>query len=57
MLIYAIDDGRAKFTYPDGRSEIVELEAGDTMYLEAVTHAAENVGTKDIRVLNIEFKK
>lgn len=57
MLIYAIEDGKVKFTFPDGRSEVVDLEAGDTIYSEAITHAAENVGTKDIRALNIEFKK
>ena len=57
MLIYAIEDGRVRFTYPDGRSESVELEAGDTIYCEALTHAAENIGSKEIRALNIELKR
>jgi beta-alanine degradation protein BauB len=57
MVIYVIEDGKVKFSYPDGRTEILDMEAGDTMYCEALTHAAENVGTRDIRVLNIEFKK
>jgi beta-alanine degradation protein BauB len=57
MLIYAIQDGRVKFTYPDGRTESVELEAGETMYVPSLTHAAENIGTKTLRALNIEFKR
>ena len=56
MVIYALNDGRARFTLPDGRTEDIELRAGQAVWLEPTTHSPENTGDTELRVLNIEFK-
>lgn len=55
-VIYVVTPGKVKFTAPDGTTEEVELEAGQVIWREAETHAAENVGTTEVHVLNIELK-
>jgi quercetin dioxygenase-like cupin family protein len=56
-VIYAVSEGKVKFTYPDGESEEFEMKAGQMGWSEAVTHTAENVGTAEMHVLNIELKE
>jgi len=53
----AIDGGTLKFNYPDGKTETLELKAGGAGYREAnVTHEAVNMGSKSIRVIEVEIK-
>ena len=57
-LVYSLSLGKAKFTSPDGKTIEGELnKAGAVNWHEAETHAVENVGTTDSRVLVIELKK
>jgi adenine deaminase len=42
---------------PDGQTTEVAQQSGQVQWLEAETHAVENVGTTDTRVLIIELKK
>jgi hypothetical protein len=39
-----LNDCKAKFTYPDGRSEQIEAKAGQVMRMEAFEHDPENLG-------------
>ena len=52
---YALTPIKVRFTYPDGKSEVIEAEAGTVGWREAETHSVENLGTSEIRVLNFEL--
>ena len=53
----AIDGGTLKFNYPDGKTETLELKSGGAGYRDAnVTHEAVNVGSKPMRVIEVEIK-
>ncbi len=53
----AIDGGTLKFNYPDGKTETLELKPGGAGYRDAnVTHEAINVGSKSVRVIEVEIK-
>ena len=56
-LIYAMAPAKAKFTGTDGKTREVTMKAGECRWIKGETHAAENIGKTDIRVLHIEFKK
>ena len=52
-----IEGGTLKFNYPDGKSETLELSRGGAGYRAAnVTHEAVNIGTKPVRVIEVEIK-
>ena len=55
-VAYAMGDYKVKFTYPDGKTAEVTGKAGQASWRKAETHAAENVGTAELHVLNIELK-
>ena len=56
VLVY-LTDQRVKFTYPDGKSEVVSAKAGQTAWVTAGTHLPENLESKPLEVLYIELKK
>ncbi len=56
-VVYFLTDAKFKFTYPDGKTEERGAKAGAARWSEAVTHAAENVGTTEIHLLQIELKE
>jgi len=47
---------RAKFTYPDGKSEEVSGKAGEARWIPAGAHEPENVGDKPLEVVLVELK-
>lgn len=55
-VVYPLNDSRARFTMPDGKTVDVDLKAGAVMWQDAQSHASENLGTTDARVLVIELK-
>jgi len=56
-LVYTINGGKVKFTFPDGKTKDVELKAGDATWIKAETHAGENVGTTELKLVVFELKK
>jgi beta-alanine degradation protein BauB len=56
-LVYVINSGKRKFTFPDGKSVVADLKAGESMWFDAVEHAGDNVGTTDTHVLIFELKE
>ena len=52
-----LTDCHARFTYPDGKTENVEIKTGHTMYHAAFEHLPENLGNKPLELIQIEFKK
>ena len=51
-----LEDARAKFTYPDGKTENFEMKAGQAMWFPAVEHLPENMLDKPVHLLFIELK-
>jgi beta-alanine degradation protein BauB len=56
-MVYAVTAGKIKFTYPDGKTKDVEMKAGDAQFIKAETHATENIGAGDLKVVVVELKK
>jgi len=52
-----LTDGHAKMTTPDGKSQDMNVKAGDTMYSSAGSHLPENVGDKPFELILVELKK
>jgi len=52
-----LGDARAKFTYPNRKTEDVDMKAGQTMWFPAVEHLPENTLDKPIHLIFIELKK
>jgi len=55
-VVYVMQNARFKLTFPDGKSDIFDLKAGQTVWLEAGSHATENVGTSKGHNLVVEIK-
>jgi quercetin dioxygenase-like cupin family protein len=54
-LAVAIKGGKLRLT-ASGKSDTVDIEPGQTLYLDEVTHNAENVGDSEIDLIVIELK-
>ena len=50
-------DARAKFTYPDGKTEDIEMKAGQTVWFPPVEHLPENTSNTPIHLIFVELKK
>jgi quercetin dioxygenase-like cupin family protein len=51
-----LTDAAAKFTYPDGKTEIVNVKAGDAQYSASTIHLPENTGDTGMDVIVVELK-
>src|SRR5215471_9766664 len=51
-----LTDAVGRFTYPDGRSEEINAEAGQVMFMDAVIHDPANTGDKPFEVIAVELK-
>ncbi len=49
-------DAGAKFTYPDGKTEEVDMKAGQAMWFPAIEHLPENRLDKPIHLIFVELK-
>jgi len=57
-VVYIISGGgKTKFTLENGKTEEREMKAGDSVWVDEVTHATENMGKEETRVLIVEMKK
>jgi quercetin dioxygenase-like cupin family protein len=54
---YAFNSGKIKLTFPDGKTVVREFDAGKAIWLDAETHAVENVGATTAHGLLIELKE
>ena len=55
-VAYLLSGGKFRLTYPDGKTKEIEEETGKTMWINAETHAAENIGDTELRILVFELK-
>src|SRR5262245_20750285 len=51
-----LDGAKATFTFPDGKTQTVELKPGTAQYNAAFTHAPANTGTTGVNAILVEFK-
>ena len=51
-----LTDATAKFTYPDGKTEIRNVKAGDAQYGASTVHLPENTGDAGMVVIVVELK-
>jgi quercetin dioxygenase-like cupin family protein len=51
-----LTDGSVRFTGPDGKTQDVQVKAGQTQYTPAQVHNPENIGDKPFEVIVIELK-
>ena len=56
-LVYAVNGGKLKFTYPDGKTKDVELKAGEATWIKSEAHSTENAGTTELKLVVFELKK
>ena len=55
-VVYVLEGGKMKLT-SQGKTDILELKAGDTVFLNAQNHEAENIGQTTLDLLVVELKK
>ena len=55
-LIYVREGGKLKLT-SQGKTDILNLTAGDVVFLNAQSHEAENIGQTTVNLLVVELKK
>jgi quercetin dioxygenase-like cupin family protein len=49
-------DGRVKFTFPNGKTEERDMKAGQAIYTPAIRHLPENLTDNDMEVILVEMK-
>src|SRR5215475_11231312 len=52
-----LTDAHHKFTYPDGRTEDINANAGTVQHMDAFTHLPENTSKTSFEVIQIELKR
>lgn len=56
-IVYSLSDAKMKIeTFPDGVVTTHDYHVGDLTWRDALTHAAENVGTTEAHVIAVELK-
>jgi len=55
-LIYFLEGGRERFTFPDGKVKEGTTKAGDVIWEEEFSHTSENIGKTKVHALIIELK-
>ena len=55
-MLVALGDAKARFTFPDGKTQDVELTKEAALYTPAFTHAPDNTGTTPVDAILVEFK-
>ena len=55
-VVYVLKGGKAKLT-SQGKTDTLEMKAGEALFLKAQAHEAENVGQTPLEMLVVELKK
>lgn len=56
-VVYILSDGRLKLTPAKGKIQELDLKAGQAIWMDATSHAAENLGKTDLHLLVVELKE
>jgi quercetin dioxygenase-like cupin family protein len=52
-----LTDCHGKFTYPDGRTEEINANAGTVLHMDAFTHLPESTSETPFEVIAVELKR
>jgi quinol monooxygenase YgiN/quercetin dioxygenase-like cupin family protein len=55
-VLYVLEPFKIRFRFPDGRTGMREVKAGEVLFSEAVTHSPVNVGDTDAHGILVELK-
>jgi quercetin dioxygenase-like cupin family protein len=55
-VVYALTAGKLEITDKGKPANVVDLKAGDAVYMPAVTHMAKNIGTSTVKLVVTELK-
>jgi quercetin dioxygenase-like cupin family protein len=55
-LLVSLQDSKARFTLPDGKTQDMEIGKETASYTPATTHSPANVGTTPVDAILVEFK-
>jgi len=55
-LLYALTDGKLETTDKGKPPTVLNLKAGEALFMPAVTHMAKNVGTTTVKLILTELK-
>jgi quercetin dioxygenase-like cupin family protein len=55
-VLYVLNGGKLKLTPSKGETQEVDLKAGQTIWMDATSHTAENLGKTDVHLLVVELK-
>ena len=55
-ILYVLSDGKVEITDKGKPANVVEMKAGQALFMPAVTHMAKNVGTTTVKLLVMELK-
>ncbi|MBF0496161.1 MAG: cytoplasmic protein [Deltaproteobacteria bacterium] len=56
-VVSVINDAKFRLTLPDGQTVEFDAKAGQTLWIEAGSHAAENIGTTNGHNVLVELKR
>ena len=56
VVAVALTPAKAILTLPDGQTADIEIQAGESMFLEGQDHAVENTGASELHVILVELK-
>jgi len=51
-----VTDAKVKFSLPDGKTEEIEVKAGDAQFTPATIHLPENTGSTEMNMILVELK-
>ena len=57
MVVIYMTTGSYTSTGLDGKSSVVNVKAGDTVFKKAFTHSVENTGNTEVKAILVEFKQ
>jgi quercetin dioxygenase-like cupin family protein len=55
-ILYALTDGKLESTEKGKPATILNIKAGEALFMPAVTHMAKNVGTTTVKLILTELK-
>ena len=55
-VLYVLNGGKLKLTPSKGKTQEVDLKTGQTIWMDATAHTAENLGKTDVHLLVVELK-
>jgi beta-alanine degradation protein BauB len=55
-VVYALTDGKLEITDKDKPAKVIELKAGEAVFMPAVTHMVKNMGSTTLKIVVTEMK-